>query len=382
MKKTSLLICFVMLSLFLAAQETVTLKFTSTTPNGSYYPFDVVNVTNVTRGWTESLVYPDTTMILTSYNALQENIYQDGFISEVYPNPLSGTAYVYFEMWKSGLLNAKVLSINGSVLSEFTEYMDEGVHQIIINMSIPQMAFLVLRTNDNQYIKKIINIDSGTSDNISINKVSDIKRDPRTRDGGEFVVGDVMSYVAISFYGGNVIESQRITKAQYNNELFSLLFNVNINPTIPTITTSVVTNITHNSAIAGGNVVNNGGAIVTERGVCWGTSPNPTASGNHVVASSVGNGSFVCNVTGLLPTTTYYLRAYAINSVGPSYGNEECFTTIIEPPLIVMDSISNITTTSATLYASVLDDGGALVSPRGFCWSTSPNPVLFHSIIT
>lgn len=322
MKKTLFFMLTLMCVLFASAQETVTLKFSSTTPDGSYFPFDVVNITNVTRSWTESLTYPDTTMVLTSYDGLQENIYQEGFISEVYPNPLSGTAYVYFEMCKSGLLSAKILSINGSVLSEYTEFIEEGSHKIIINMSKPQMAFLVLRTNDNQYIKKVLNIDSGSSDNISINKVSDIKRNPKTRDSGEFVIGDIMSYMAVSFVGNNMIESNRITQAQYNDETIVLTFPI----TSPSVSTAEITNISINTAIAGGVVLTDGGGTVSARGVCWSTSQNPAINDNHTNDGN-GLGSFISNITELSANTTYYVRAYATNNVGTAYGSEVSFTT-------------------------------------------------------
>ena len=379
MKKTLFFMLTLMCVLFVSAQETVTLKFSSTTPDGSYFPFDVVNITNVTRGWTESLTYPDTTMVLTSYDGLQENIYQEGFISEVYPNPLSGTAYVYFEMGKSGLLSAKVLSINGSIISEYTEFIGEGSHQIIINMSKPQMAFLVLRTNDNQYIKKVLNIDSGSSDNISINKVSDIKRNPKTRDSGEFVIGDIMSYMAVSIVGNNMIESNRITQAQYSDETIILTFPI----TTPSVSTAEITNISINTAIAGGVVLTDGGGTVGARGVCWSTNQNPTISSSHTLDGS-GVGSFTSSLSGLSSNTTYYVRAYATNETGTAYGNQVTFTTNqdIVIPTVTTNDVSNITTSTATCGGNVTSSGNGTVSARGVCWSTSQNPTISDSHTT
>ena len=369
-----------MFVMVLTAQQTVTLKFTSTTPSGAYYPFDVVNVTNVTRGWTESLMYPDTTMVLTSFDGLQEIMDNGGFLSEAYPNPFTGTANVSYVMQKSGEVTAKILGINGDILSEFNGFIEEGTHLITINISKPQMVILVVKTNDNQCFKKILNVGYGTSDNISISKISDNIGNAKTRSDGEFVIGDVMSYMAVSFYGGNMLESQRITQPQYTDETLSLLFNVNPNPEPPTVTTSVVTSITHNSAVAGGNVTSDGGAVVTERGVCWNTIPNPTASGSHVAASTAGTGSYTCQITGLEPATTYYLRAYAINSQGPSYGNEEIFSTMAYPS-VTTNQVTDITSFSATFTGNVTNNGGGTVSARGFCWGTSQNPTINDSHI-
>ena len=95
---------------------------------------------------------------------------------------------------------------------------------------------------------------------------------------------------------------------------------------LPVVTTKSASNITHISAMCGGNVTNDGGASVFSRGICWSTSPNPTVSGNHATSGS-GTGEYSCSITGLSQNTKYYVRAYATNSVGTSYGDEKSFTT-------------------------------------------------------
>ncbi len=97
--------------------------------------------------------------------------------------------------------------------------------------------------------------------------------------------------------------------------------------TVPTVTTAQVTNIQRTTAIGGGNVTDSGGSTVSERGICWSTSHNPTTSGSHA-SSGMGTGSFTVSMTGLTINTTYYVRAYAINNVGTAYGNEVSFTTL------------------------------------------------------
>ena len=98
-------------------------------------------------------------------------------------------------------------------------------------------------------------------------------------------------------------------------------------PVPPTVTTAEVTNISATTAIGGGNVTNDGGAEVTERGICWSTSHNPTIDGSHT-SNGTGTGSYTCMMTGLTPSTTYYVRAYAVNSEGVAYGSEESFSTL------------------------------------------------------
>ncbi len=94
----------------------------------------------------------------------------------------------------------------------------------------------------------------------------------------------------------------------------------------PILTTTNVTNITQTTATSGGTITSDGGSPVTARGVCWSTTPSPTIL-NDRTTDGTGVGSFVSNLTGLAPNTTYYLRAYAMNSVDTGYGDEVTFTT-------------------------------------------------------
>lgn len=95
---------------------------------------------------------------------------------------------------------------------------------------------------------------------------------------------------------------------------------------LPTIKTATVTNITSFSAQSGGYVTNDGGANVTDRGVCWNTTGNPTTS-NSLTNNGTGTGGFSSDLTDLSPNTTYYVRAYATNSQGTVYGSQVSFTT-------------------------------------------------------
>ena len=96
---------------------------------------------------------------------------------------------------------------------------------------------------------------------------------------------------------------------------------------LPTVFTTEVYEITTNSAQCGGEVTDDGGAEVTECGICWSTNANPTISDSHV-ASGLGIGSFTSQMNGLTANITYHVRAYATNSVGTAYGLVKEFTTL------------------------------------------------------
>ena len=163
----------------------------------------------------------------------------------------------------------------------------------------------------------------------------------------------------------------------YGNEVS---FTTQVAMTLPTVTTSQVTNIAQITAKGGGNVTNDGGETVTARGVCWSTSHNPTVSGSHA-SSGTGTGTFRVNMTGLTAGTTYYVRAYAVNSQGTAYGSEVSFTTQVEVtlPTVTTSQVTNITRTTATGGGNVTNSGNATVSERGLCWSTSHNPTVSGS---
>lgn len=146
---------------------------------------------------------------------------------------------------------------------------------------------------------------------------------------------------------------------------------------LPTVTTADVTDITQNTAVSGGNITDDGGAAVTARGVCWSKDPNPTID-NSFISNGNGTGSFTIEISGLTSATTYYVRAYATNSEGTSYGEQKTFTTLqyIQLPTVTTTIVTNVTSTTATSGGNVTDDGGATVTARGVCWSTSPDPTI------
>lgn len=148
--------------------------------------------------------------------------------------------------------------------------------------------------------------------------------------------------------------------------------------TLPVLTTAAVTDVTSTGASGGGNVTSAGGGSVTARGICWGLSPNPTLS-NSFTSAGTGVGSFSAAITGLTPSTNYYVRAYATNAAGTAYGNETVFTS--SPPLatlptLLTSAVTSIASMTVSCGGSVTAEGSSAVTERGVCWSLSPNPLI------
>jgi len=154
-------------------------------------------------------------------------------------------------------------------------------------------------------------------------------------------------------------------------------FTTNALPSVPSITTTAITEISLNTATSGGNVLSDGDATVSSRGVCWSTTANPTIY-NSITLDGTGTGIFTSSLTGLTLNTTYHVRAYATNSAGTAYGSDITFTTLATAalPTLTTTAITLITSTTATSGGVITDDGGAAVSARGVCWSTTANPTV------
>ena len=122
---------------------------------------------------------------------------------------------------------------------------------------------------------------------------------------------------------------------------------------IPTVTTDSPLDISYYSVNVGGSVTDAGGLTITQRGICYGLIPNPTTSDNKVI-SGEGLGAFKIGLQNLKDNSKYYVRAYAINSKGTGYGNEQTFNTLSAP---VIPQGSVLSKTGRIWMARDLGDG-------------------------
>jgi hypothetical protein len=147
----------------------------------------------------------------------------------------------------------------------------------------------------------------------------------------------------------------------------------------PSVTTGSASSIGVYTATVAGNVTDDNGAAVTERGICYNTTGTPTTSDSKVTTGS-GEGAFSENLSGLTPDTHYYGRAYAINAQGTSYGSVVEFDTLVSIPTLTTDAgATGITTSAATVSGEVTSDNGATITERGFVYGLSENPTIANS---
>ncbi len=289
----------------------------------------------------------------------------------IFPNPMQGKAEIMFNVKQTGIASIKIYEITGKEIIHLDENLSQGNHQFQLSGLKQGAYFINIRGNGYFYSSKLISYNSFSNDiNLKYNGVIQETNTNKYKTSNSsinfsFVSGDMLQFTG---YSANLTDVFTYSPTSDITITFSFI------ASIPSITTDAATTITTNSAISGGNVTSDGGEIVTARGICYATTANPTITDN-IVASGSGTGLFTANLTGLTPGTTYYVRAYATNSVGTAYGNEMSFVTIpVSLPVLTTTNASSITNATAITGGNISSDGGAFISVRGVCWSTVPNP--------
>jgi hypothetical protein len=152
-----------------------------------------------------------------------------------------------------------------------------------------------------------------------------------------------------------------------------------------TITTNPVYGISNQSAYSGGNISSDGGSAVTQRGVAFGTSANPTTAGS-ITSNGTGVGSYTSIMAGLTPSTTYYVRSYAINASGTAYGQERSFQTTAQasgPVTVPILGTQFVVKTDSNFIGggNITSDGNSTITSLGICWNRTGMPTLSDSVV-
>lgn len=142
---------------------------------------------------------------------------------------------------------------------------------------------------------------------------------------------------------------------------------------LPEVITTDITGISRTTAISGGEIVSDGGESVTDRGIVWSESPSPTIA-SFKTSDGAGGGKFVSTMTDLNPNTSYFVRAYATNSNGTSYGLTLNFKTS-SISIVTMD-ITDITGHSAVSGGQITSNGVETIIAKGVVWSKTQYPTI------
>ena len=355
MKKRLLLalLLFVAVITLPAQQRKVTLWFKALNAYEQPCSFTKVMVTNVTRNWSDTLIYPDTVLVLSG-TGVGELMATDCHLGKAYPNPFNDETWVPLELAEAGEVLLKVLRVDGTEISSYATCLEAGTHRVAVRVANPGLVLLVATTPQGRSVARLVS-KGGDVNTIGVEPVSqEVSRggDPIVDRGlapGAFEPGDLFRYQAIHEEDGSMMYSQVQEWRQYHDDTIPLYF-ADLYPVfvLPTVFTGEVSNVTERTAVCSGIMTDNGGSIDVGHGFCWSTTSNPTIN-NHRIIIGVNVGNYQTTITNLVPGMTYYVRAFAQNDVGVAYGEVKSFTTL---PCSESHESVNLGLPSGTLWAT------------------------------
>lgn len=182
-------------------------------------------------------------------------------------------------------------------------------------------------------------------------------------------------------------ETQYYVRAYATNEIGlaygpQLAFRTTATPTVPTVRTVKVIDIKVDRAEVMANISDMGATVeISQRGFVWSTNPMPTLEDQKTTLGATAKlGDFTGMITGLLPHTVYYVRAYATNTVGTGYGEVLSFTTLFGNAALTSE-VKSVRYDGASVQTTITELGGHVVSERGICWATTDTPTLDNNVV-
>ena len=238
--------------MFLYAQP-MTLTFTGRFAN-QYVPLSRVVVSNLTKGWQETLLWPDTVLVMTTtgIHDVETGRAPSLQLSQNTPNPFDGTTFVNLMVSEPGDVAVTVTDITGRTVVAETFHetsLPSGIYEMRVSLSIPGLYFLTARQNRQTASVKMVNNGNGGTDNVTFTGMIGVetfqetslpvqpKPDPRGNTDNPFEPGDQMEYVGFAMQNDVEVESDHLTQTQNASQTIALSFaNTQPCPGTPTVT--------------------------------------------------------------------------------------------------------------------------------------------------
>ena len=363
MKRIAFFVLFVVVSVMAMGQsaDEMTVKFFGKLNGNRYQRLDSARFTNLTRGWSETIVYPDTIIVVNPHVNVLDNKVETGGLEQNVPNPFDCYTSVELSISQDENVKLQLLDVAGKQCAELNVALNAGSHRFEITASKPQAYILKAVAGAKIYSVRMLNVGSCGDDGIKYGGYAGLNTKLTVEN--EFQVGDNIEYVGYANIEGEVVESRRFTQPLVMSQEVILQFTYYFRPSVETLAAS---NIQVSGAYLNGNIISDGGSAVTERGFIYGLDSEDLSS--NVVSNSTSD-NFSTYAHGLQDGTTYYYKAYATNAQGTSYGETVSFTTRRELiPTVRTGSLPDVRATCAIVSGRVY--GGVTVISRGFVYGT------------
>lgn len=329
---------------------------------------DSIQVKNKVSGESKILYNPDNTITLqknekSSWQETSiETVEHTSFLQQTSQNT------VVVNMEKSSQLTLTLYSSKGNVVSRYVNNVNAGQNTFQVGATAGVYVLVASVNNQTASVKLFLSQNS----QVGIFEVESNSSDILLKSTDDVITFDEGDMFEFTGYYKNQTDVKTAVIIGNKQIVFALCAE-------PNVSTTNAINITNVSATVGGNVTDDNCANVTERGVCWSTTDNPTVSDNKIM-SDLGTGSFTVSLMALSENTKYFVRAYAVNSIGTAYGETISFTTT-SIPVVSTGNVSNISAASAIVVGNVINDNGSTVSERGVCWATTENPTISNNTV-
>lgn len=231
MKRNLFLGAFLLLCTSLQAQS-VTLFFTGLDAENQYLQLDSIQVVNHTRGWQETLYWPDTVLTMSVTGVEEPGTIARFSLFQNIPNPFEGTTCVLLDVVGEEDVTMELMDMSGKVLvSQVFHSLQPGIHQFQLSLSAPGLFLLTARQAGKVASVKIFNKGAGEKDFIryvdaQMPRYYSVEKKGRGDSSNPFSPDDVMEYVGFATVFGTLVESGHITGTQIASETISLLFDV------------------------------------------------------------------------------------------------------------------------------------------------------------
>jgi len=213
----------------ISAQNTLSLTFKGQDQNGAYFQLDSVRVENVTQDWSETLLYPDTELILSISAGVED--YVLGRLVNVAPNPFSGTTKLSIQNLSEGPVLLTITDIQGQKCAEYQGYIKEGTNLFTVSLSTPQVYFFTIQKDDWVRSWKMVNLGHGSANRIEYAGYQEdeyvdgeYEKLLRNETDNIFVLGDEMRYTGYAIIDGEMRVSEVITQEQMEDDTIGLVF--------------------------------------------------------------------------------------------------------------------------------------------------------------
>ena len=218
---------FLLLALFsigaIAFSQGISVRFIGRINDTNYCKLDSVAVTNITRNWTETVVYPDTIIVLDGTGNVNQNIVEEQGLGQNIPNPFDCETRMELSVSQRENVRMQLLDVSGKVYAEYNNSLDAGLHTFDISAAAPQTYILNATIGNRSYSIRMVNTGSGCGSSIKYAGISGDIISKQTWDN-ESQIGDNMRYIGYTNIGGNILESEPVQQPLRENQEVVLSF--------------------------------------------------------------------------------------------------------------------------------------------------------------